>query len=153
MTVAGLLREVAGGLEHTTRLRNNTFELEGDQTLTVIVDRDRLKRALTNILDNALRYSPPGAPIHLTWAATDQSTVQIVVRDHGPGIDPDLLPRVFEPGIRGTPAASSDDNGAGLGLTIAKRLFEHQHATLTARNEPTGGAVVTLTLRRAPSRS
>ena len=138
--VADLLQEVAAGLEHTTRLRDNTFDLDGDQALGVIVDRDRLKRALTNILDNALRYSPPGAPIHLSWAAADESTVQITVQDHGPGIDPDLLPHIFEPGIRGTPAAGSPDGGAGLGLTIAKRLLEHQHATLTVHNQPTGGA-------------
>lgn len=149
--VADLLREVTAGLEHTTRLRDTTFELDGDQALAVTVDRDRLKRALTNILDNAVRYSPTGAPIHLSWAAEDGSTVQITVEDHGPGIDPDLLPHVFEPGIRGTPAAGSTDSGAGLGLTIAKRLLEHQHATLTVHNQPAGGAVMGLTLRRAPA--
>jgi len=148
--VADLLQEVAAGLEHTTRLRDNTFDFDGDEMLGVIVDRDRIKRALTNILDNALRYSPPGAPIHLSWAAAaDDSIVQITVRDRGPGIDPDLLPHIFEPGIRGAPAAGSVDNGAGLGLTIAKRLLEHQHATLTVDNQPTGGVVITLTLHRA----
>jgi signal transduction histidine kinase len=149
--VAELLQEVAAGLEHAGRLGGNTFEFDGDQTLRVIVDRDRLKRALTNILDNALRYSPPGAPIHVSWAVADESTVRITVQDNGPGIDPNLLPHIFEPGIRGTPAAGSPDSGAGLGLTIAKRLLEHQHATLTVHNEPTGGAVISLTLQRAPS--
>jgi signal transduction histidine kinase len=148
--VADLLNEVVAGLEHTTRLRDNTFELEGDRTLGVIVDRDRVKRALTNILDNAVRYSPPGAAVHLAWAAADESTVQITVQDHGPGIDPNLVPHIFEPGIRGTPAADSADHGAGLGLAIAKRLLEHQHATITAGNEPGGGAAISLTLRRAP---
>jgi signal transduction histidine kinase len=149
--VADLLQEVTAGLEHTTRLRGNRFELDGDQTLGVIVDRDRLKRALTNILDNALRYSPPGAPIQLDWAAADVSTVRITVEDHGPGIDLDLLPHVFEPGIRGAPAANGPDDGAGLGLTIARRLLEHQNAALTIQNRPSGGAVVNLTLQRAPS--
>ena len=148
--VAELLHGVVTGLEHATRLRNNTFDLDGDQTLEVIVDRDRVKRALNNILDNALRYSPVGAPIHLGWAAPDPSTVQITVQDHGPGIHPDLLPHIFEAGIRGTPAEGGDDNGAGLGLAIAKRLLEHQGATLTIHNQPAEGAVVTLTLQRAP---
>jgi len=149
--VADLLHEVTAGLEQTARLRDNTFDLDGDQTLGVIVDRDRLKRALTNVLDNALRYSPPGAPIHLSWAAADESTVQIIVQDHGPGIDSTLLPHIFEPGIRGTPATGSPDGGAGLGLTIAKRLLEHQHATLTIHNQPAGGATISLTLQRTPS--
>jgi signal transduction histidine kinase len=69
--VADLLHQVAAGLEHTTRLRDNTFDFEGDPALGVIVDRDRIKRALTNILDNALRYIPRGASIHLSWAAAD----------------------------------------------------------------------------------
>jgi signal transduction histidine kinase len=149
--VAELLREVAAGVEHAARLGDNTFELDGDHEIAVTVDRDRMKRALTNILDNALRYSPTGAPIHLSWTAADQSTLQITVQDQGPGIDPNLLPHIFEPGIRGAPAAGSPDNGAGLGLTIAKRLLEHQDATLTVRNQPTGGAEIRLTLQRAPS--
>jgi signal transduction histidine kinase len=149
MAVADLLAEVSAGLEHTTRLQDNAFDLDGDEGLVVIVDRDRVKRALTNILDNALRHSPPGAPIHLGWAAADESTVQITVQDEGPGIDPDLLPHIFEPGIRGTPAAGGADGGAGLGLTIAKRLLEHQHATLTAHNQPAGGARISVTLQRA----
>jgi signal transduction histidine kinase len=152
ISVADLIQEVTVGLEHTTRVRDNTFDFDGDEALGVIVDRDRFKRALTNILDNAIRYSPHGAPVCVCWAAADDdATVQITVRDHGPGIDPALLPHIFEPGIRGAPAADSLDNGAGLGLTIAKRLLEHQHATLTVDNEPTGGAVITLTLQRVRS--
>jgi signal transduction histidine kinase len=149
--VTDLLHEVTAGLEHTARLRDNAFELEGDQTLAVFVDRERIKRALTNILDNALRYSPTGAPIRVSWTAVDVASVEVTVQDHGPGIDADLLPHIFEPGIRGTQAAGSQDNGAGLGLTIAKRLLEHQHATINARNHPSEGATITLTLRRAPS--
>jgi signal transduction histidine kinase len=148
--VAELLREVTAGVEHASRLRGNTFELDGDQALGAVVDRDRLKRALTNILDNAIRHSPVGAPIHLSWAAVDESSVEITVQDHGPGIDRDLLPHVFEPGVRGAPVRGSADGGAGLGLAIAKRLLEHQHATLAAHDRPGGGAEIRLTLRRAP---
>jgi signal transduction histidine kinase len=77
--------------------------------------------------------------------------VQITIQDHGPGIDSKLLPHIFEPGIRGTPAAGSPDSGAGLGLTIARRLLEHQHATLTIPDRSTGGALISVTLRRAPA--
>jgi len=146
--VTDLLYEVTASLELTARLRDNAFELEGDQTLAVSVDRERIKRALTNILENALRYSPAGGPVLLSWAAVSEARVEITVEDHGPGIDADLLPHIFEPGIRGT-AAGSQDSGAGLGLTIAKRLLEHQHATINARNHTSGGAAITLTLPRA----
>jgi signal transduction histidine kinase len=143
-------QEVTAGLEHTARLRDNTFDLDGEQALAVIVDRDRFKRALTNILDNALRYSPAGAKVHVSCTSTDQSTVRVTVEDDGPGIDAKLLPHVFEAGIRGVSPAGTPDGGAGLGLTIAKRLLEHQHATLSARNRPTGGALISVTLKRAP---
>ena len=146
--VAELLQEVSAGLEHAARLRDNTFVFDGDRTVAVTVDQDRVKRALTNILDNALRYSPAGTPVHISWTTDDDASVEIAVNDHGPGIDPDLLPHIFEPGIRGASASGNPDEGAGLGLAIAKRLLEHQHATVTARNQPAGGALITITLKR-----
>jgi signal transduction histidine kinase len=148
--VADVLQEVTSGIEHAAHLRGHTFATHGDQELSVMVDRDRLKRALTNILDNAIRHSPAGAPIDLSWTPLNDSHVEITVQDHGPGIDPNLLPHIFEPGIRGTMPSAAPDGGAGLGLTIAKRLLEHQHATLTADNHPSAGARVSLTLKRTP---
>jgi signal transduction histidine kinase len=148
--VAELLDEVTAGLDHAARLQDNSFDLEGDRAVVAVVDRDRAKRALTNILDNALRYSPPGAAVRLGLAGED-SIVRITVQDDGPGIAPGLIPHIFEPGIRGAPAAGSEDAGAGLGLTIAKRLLEHQHATLGVDNSPEGGARIIVTLQRAPS--
>lgn len=149
--VVELLREVTVGVEHAARLRDNTFELDGDDAIEVVVDRDRVKRALTNIIDNALRHSPENAPIQLSWAARNESSVEVVVRDRGAGIDPDLLPHVFDPGVRGDSANADGDTGAGLGLTIAKRLLEHQAATIAANNDPSGGTVVTLVLAQAPA--
>jgi signal transduction histidine kinase len=149
-----LLQDVTAGLEHAARLRHNTFDLDGDHALRIVADRDRFKRALTNIVDNALRFSPAGAPIRISWATTDDATVQITVQDDGPGIDPRLLPHAFEAGIRGAPPAGSPDDGAGLGLAIAKRLLEHQDATLTAQNQPTGGATIRVVFKRSsPVRS
>jgi signal transduction histidine kinase len=146
--VTELLQDVAAGLEQAAQLGGNTLELDGDRE-RVVVDRDRAKRALTNILDNALRYSPHGAPVRISWAAADSSSVQLTVQDRGPGIDPELLPHIFEPGIRGAPPAGGENGGAGLGLTIAKRLLEHQHATLTVDNDPAGGTRIGVMLRRA----
>lgn len=147
--VIELLHEITAGLEHPARLGGNTFDLAGDPALAVIVDRDRVKRALANVLDNALRFSPAGAQVDVSWAPVDESTVELIIRDHGPGIDSGLLPHVFEAGIRGTPEPGDVDGGAGLGLTIAKRLLEHQDATLAAHNDPGGGAVIGVRLHRA----
>ena len=144
--IAELLDEVATGLEHTAHLRKASLELVGDDTIQVVADRDRLKRALTNVLDNALRYSPSGAPIHISWADTDESTVELSIRDHGPGVDPDLLPHIFEPGIRGPAERGDPEAGSGLGLAIATRLLEHQGATITVSNG--NGATFRITLRQ-----
>lgn len=148
VAVADLVREVVSGLEHSARVAGNTFELDGDATLAVTVDRDRLRRALTNVVDNAVRFSPPGAPVRLDWTAQDGS-VEILVRDRGPGIDAAILAHVFEPGIRGAAPSADADDGAGLGLAIAKRLLEHQGATIAAANDADGGALVQIVLRRA----
>jgi signal transduction histidine kinase len=153
LPVADIVEEVVAGLEPMARLRGNTFELDGDRLLAATVDRDRFRRALTNVLDNAIRYSPPHAPIRISWSLGDAWTVKIAVEDRGRGVDPGLLPHVFEPGVRGAPAATDDDGGAGLGLTISRRLLEHQHATLTLQNRPTSGAVVEITLPQATAPS
>jgi len=145
--LAGLIQEVAASLNHTSHVQDPSVELDGDETLSVSADRDRLKRALTNILDNARRFSPAGAPINVSWRASGESAVEVVIRDHGPGIASELLPHVFEPGIRGSPAPGAADAGAGLGLAIAKRLLEHQGATISAHSE--GGATFRLVLQRA----
>ena len=143
--LADLVQEAATTHDQTNHQRETHVELDGDENLTVIADRDRLKRVLTNIIDNALRFSPADAPIRVTWARADDSTVELVVQDRGPGIAPELLPHIFEPGIRGASPPGEADTGAGLGLAIAKRLLEHQGATITAYNQD--GAAFRLVLR------
>jgi signal transduction histidine kinase len=149
--LADLLEETSAGLAHAIRLGDNEVVFVGDQAINVIVDRDRFKRALTNVIENALRFSPRSAPIQLSWTVVDEANAEITVHDQGPGFDVELLPHVFEPGIRGNPSPDDNEGGAGLGLTIAKRLLEHQHATISVVNDPLGGALVTVTLPRAPT--
>jgi two-component system, OmpR family, sensor histidine kinase MprB len=93
----------------------------------------RVDRALGNLLDNAEKWSPPGAPIEVRVAA---GTVE--VSDRGPGIGADDLPHVFDrfyraPSARGTP-------GSGLGLAIVKQVVESYGGSVTADSAPEGGA-------------
>src|ERR1700722_2316650 len=150
-SLADLLEEISAGLAHAIRLGDNEIVFDGDRAINVIVDRDRFKRALTNVIENALRFSPRSAPIQLSWALVDEANAQITVQDQGSGFDVELLPHVFEPGIRGNLSPDDNEGGAGLGLTIAKRLLEHQHATISVCNDPLGGALFTVTLPRAPT--
>jgi signal transduction histidine kinase len=139
-----VVRGVVAGFEP-----EDAFRLVGDDTTHVVVDRDRLERVLANVLDNALRYGPAGGPVELTWIE-HESTVVVRVADRGPGLAAGLLPRIFDPMVRGDSARNAATAGAGLGLTIARRLAESQGGALAAANRPGGGAEFTLTLVRAP---
>lgn len=88
------------------------------EPLTLSADRNRLWQALENVLSNAIKHSPKGAPVHVELASTvheDRPAVRISVIDQGPGIAPELLPRVFERYVRGGGAP-----GLGLGLYLAR---------------------------------
>jgi signal transduction histidine kinase len=122
--------------------RGVTLRLSGNGVAPVTIDRDRFERAIANILDNALRYTPKGGVIDVAYGR-DASGAYVRVDDQGPGIEPDLLPHVFEPMVR-TGRARKHTGGAGLGLTIAARLLESQGGTIGAANRPEGGASLTL---------
>lgn len=119
--------------------------------LPLQADPDRLRQALGNMLDNALRYAAPG-PVELA-AWEDGQDVHFNIRDHGPGFRPDDLARAFERFYRADASRTRDPQGrasSGLGLAIARALVEAQGGRLTARNHPEGGAEFTLTF---PARS
>jgi signal transduction histidine kinase len=116
----------------------------------VRIDRDGFERALGNVLDNALRHTPPSGSIDIT-CGTDTDGAYVNVIDDGPGIAPDILPRVLEPTVRADGARNSHNGGAGLGLTIAARLLQHQRGTIQAANTPDRGAILTLRLAQTPA--
>jgi signal transduction histidine kinase len=128
---------------HTTQ---GTVTLDCPNHLAVCADNDDLTRAVANLIDNALNHG--AAPITLTACLgnedTDQLAVHLEVRDHGPGIDPQFLPRALDRFTRADPARTG--TGAGLGLAITAALARRNDGTLTAANHPDGGAVLTLTL-------
>ncbi|WP_345457431.1 sensor histidine kinase [Deinococcus aluminii] len=136
-----------------------TLGVHAPAPLPLQADPDRLRQALQNLLDNALRYAAPG-PVDLGAWADDRGT-HLRVRDHGPGFQPDDLARAFERFYRADASRTRDPQGrasSGLGLAIARALVEAQGGQLTARNHAGGGAEFTLTfpaqtrmVTRAPS--
>ncbi|WP_245769234.1 sensor histidine kinase [Streptomyces indicus] len=99
----------------------------------------RLSRLVTNLLDNAAKFSPPGGPVEVTL--TERT---LTVRDHGPGIDPADLPHVFDRFYRAESARALP--GSGLGLAMARQIARAHGAELTAGRAPGGGALFTLAL-------
>ncbi|MGW4772567.1 sensor histidine kinase [Nocardia sp. NPDC004278] len=121
--------------------------VDGPPDIIVHADTDDLDRIVTNLLDNALEHGAP--PVRIGVDRLAASTIEIKVRDHGPGIDPGFLPQAFERFTRGDTARTR--GGSGLGLAIVAALALRNHATVTAANHSDGGLEVTLTLPTQPS--
>jgi len=103
-----------------------------------------LKRCLTNLVDNALKYGQ-SAEIAVADAAT---RLRLIVRDRGPGIPTAELERVFEPFYRLEGSRSRDTGGTGLGLSIARNIARAHGGELSLRNHPQGGLEAVLELPR-----
>jgi two-component system, OmpR family, sensor kinase len=121
------------------------LDLEVDQGLTAPIDADRLRQAVDNLLDNALRVAPPGSAVRVRVERRD-GMVAVVVSDAGPGFPPDFLPHAFERFRRADPARSREHGGAGLGLAIVEAIARGHRGRAEAANLPDGGAVVRLLL-------
>jgi signal transduction histidine kinase len=107
-------------------------------------DRERLRQIVTNLIDNAIKYSPEGDEIAVSVRPTNGS-VCITVTDHGPGIPQDQQHLIFEKfGRADVPGASLP--GTGLGLFIARSIAEAHGGTLDVRSRPEAGAAFVLTL-------
>jgi len=104
-------------------------------------DAHLLERAVTNLLDNAVRHTPPQGVIDVR-AERDAEGVSITVRDTGPGFSEEELEHAFDPLYRGEASRNRATGGAGLGLTIAQRIIRQHGGTLAAGNHPDGGALL-----------
>lgn len=109
------------------------------------LDPIRLEQMLTNLLSNALRYTPPGGQIDVALTAMPK-VARLTVHDSGPGIPEDALPFIFERFYRADKSRSRTEGGSGLGLAIARNLARAHGGDLTATNHASGGALFTLTL-------
>ncbi len=110
-----------------------------EEPLMAEFDGRLLGRAVRNLVENALRASPPGGVVVVGLYRLD-GRAEIRVVDEGSGVDPELLTRIFDPYF------STHDSGTGLGLPIARRVAEEHEGSIAARNRPEGGLVVTITI-------
>jgi PAS domain S-box-containing protein len=120
-----------------------TFDTE---LAPVFGDLVRLQQVFTNLLSNALKFTPEGGHITISLA-TNEGQASVAVKDNGQGISPETLPRIFRQFSQGDQGISRDNAGLGLGLSIVKTLVEKHDGKVSAQSEGIGrGSVFTVTL-------
>ncbi len=120
------------------------FSVDVRPELGLHVDAGLVRRALSQILENAVKYSPQGSPVGVE-AGPVANGVAIRIFDRGPGIDPSELDRVFEKFYRGRRVKGRTE-GTGMGLAIAKGIIEAHGGRIRAENRQGGGTLVTIQL-------
>jgi len=114
-------------------------------------DAVRLEQIVTNIVSNAVKYTPPGGRISIT-VCSDAGEAVLSVQDDGFGIAPELLPRVFDLFVQGERTLERAQGGLGIGLTLVRRLVALHRGTVTVASEGPGhGSLVTVRLPRTPA--
>jgi two-component system sensor histidine kinase CpxA len=131
------LREVVDDCAVEAEARGCRVSLETSESLHFRGDRELLRRAMENIVRNAIRYAPEGTPVEVKLAS-DHDDAEISVRDYGPGVPDAELPKIFKPFFRVDESRDSSTGGVGLGLAIAHRAVTVHHGTMTAKNAEPG---------------
>ena len=117
-----------------------------DESLEGQLDVTRVRLLVRNLVENALRYSPPGDEKVQIGASRSGDHVELCVRDHGDGIPAEHLERVTEPFYRADPARSRATGGIGLGLYLCRLIAEAHGGSVQIDSQPGCGTVVTVTL-------
>lgn len=128
------------------RLAGRAVSVDAAELLAPM-DAVLMAQVLVNLLDNALKYSPPDSPIEVAARVTG-GALQIAVADRGIGVPPEDLERIFDKFYRVRPVTGA--GGTGLGLAICKGIVEAHRGRIWAENRPDGGTVVTLALPQEP---
>jgi len=111
------------------------------------VDQQQFRRVITNVVSNAIKYSPDGDRVDMTLLP-DGDKVKVKIKDYGKGIDPESLEKIFDKFYRADPSRNTAIGGSGLGLAIAKEIIDRHEGTITAESTLGKGTTITITIGR-----
>lgn len=140
-----LIKEVAGKLEYLAHSKQISIKTELEPLFSVKMDVDLMRQVFSNLIENAIKYSPENSSILITTEEADGAVV-IQVADQGQGIPEDELPHVFTKFYRSKNAKSSQIKGSGLGLYLAKYFVELHHGSISVDSQVGEGSTFTVEL-------
>jgi two-component system OmpR family sensor kinase len=140
---SGLVRETVGSFEGRAATLHLALEASVEEGVRARIDGARIRQAVGNLIDNALRQTPAGGRVTVEMS-TQSGILSIAVADTGGGFETDYLPRAFEAFSRAEESRSRAVGGAGLGLAIVRAIAEAHSGTVEASNRNEGGALVVL---------
>jgi two-component system, OmpR family, phosphate regulon sensor histidine kinase PhoR len=145
-----IVRQVADGLQTLARDRGVTVTVDAANGVRVPGDRDELVRVFENLIENALKYGAPGRRVDIGLSqgesAEGEQEARVSVRDYGPGIAPEHVPRLTERFYRVDVRDSRAQGGTGLGLALVKHILNRHHGRLSIESMPGAGATFTVFL-------
>jgi two-component system sensor histidine kinase CpxA len=133
----GLVRQLVDESGIEAAAHGSQVVFEEHEPVTVEGDPELLRRAIENAVRNAIRYAPAGSAVEVSLARQNGKAV-VKVRDHGPGVPEEALPRLFDAFYRVDTARDRSSGGVGLGLSIARRAVELHQGAIRARNAQPG---------------
>jgi two-component system sensor histidine kinase CpxA len=139
-----LLLDTAEDCEVEAQAAGCSIDVSAPEETNLQGNAELLRRAIENVLRNAIRYAPPDSTVEVRLER-GESWARITVRDYGPGIPEKLRERIFDPFIRADASRDGRTGGLGLGLAIARRAVRVHHGDITAANASLG-ALLTITL-------
>lgn len=140
LEVVARMKRIAKARDISIRLDlfTENFDINGDPNL--------LQSLFQNLIDNAIKFSPPGSTVDVSLCESESQVREVSIRDRGAGIAPELLPRIFDRFYRAK-AKEGSAPGFGLGLTIARRIAEAHGATLQVQSSPNEGTTFTVVIK------
>ena len=146
--LSALAAEVTEQLEPVAHVKALQMQCVADQRVTVTGDHGWLERCLLNLLDNAIKYTPPGGRVSVR-VSRDGDHARVEVCDTGVGMSPDVVQHIFERFYRVDPARSSAVEGSGLGLSLVKWIVDRHEGRIQVRSGPGNGSTFAIWLPAA----